>query len=67
MSKIIVLTAGHSNTDPGAVNGSDREADIAQDIRKYARKGIKLPLNNCLPVLAGDEEFDTYTCPIEVK
>lgn len=33
MSKIIVLTAGHSNTDSGAVNGSDREADIAQDIR----------------------------------
>ena len=33
MSKIIVLTAGHSNTDPGAANGSDREADIAQDIR----------------------------------
>jgi hypothetical protein len=33
----------------------------------YARKGIKLPLNNCLPVLAGDEEFDTYTCPMEVK
>ena len=33
MSKIIVLTAGHSNTDPGAVNGSDREADIAQDMR----------------------------------
>lgn len=33
MSKIIVLTAGHSNTDPGAVNGSDREADITQDIR----------------------------------
>ncbi|HEZ4967811.1 TPA: N-acetylmuramoyl-L-alanine amidase, partial [Neisseria meningitidis] len=26
MSKIICLTAGHSNTDPGAVNGSDREA-----------------------------------------
>ncbi|HGG8159808.1 TPA: N-acetylmuramoyl-L-alanine amidase, partial [Neisseria meningitidis] len=22
MSKIICLTAGHSNTDPGAVNGS---------------------------------------------
>jgi N-acetylmuramoyl-L-alanine amidase len=33
MGKIIVLTAGHSNTDPGAVNGSDREADIAQDMR----------------------------------
>lgn len=29
MSKIICLTAGHSNTDPGAVNGSDREADLA--------------------------------------
>ena len=28
MSKIICLTAGHSNTDPGAVNGSDREADV---------------------------------------
>ena len=36
MSKIIVLTAGHSNTDPGAVNGSDREADIAQDMRNSA-------------------------------
>ncbi len=29
----ITLTAGHSQTDPGAVNGSDREADIAQDMR----------------------------------
>ena len=33
MSKLICLTAGHSNTDPGAVNGSDREADLAQDMR----------------------------------
>lgn len=33
MNKIICLTAGHSNTDPGAVNGSDREADMAQDMR----------------------------------
>ncbi|MCS4534260.1 N-acetylmuramoyl-L-alanine amidase [Neisseria montereyensis] len=33
MGKIIVLTAGHSNTDPGAINGSDREADMAQDMR----------------------------------
>ena len=31
--KIITLTAGHSNNDPGAVNGSDREADLAQDMR----------------------------------
>ena len=29
----ITITAGHSNTDPGAVNGSDREAAIAQDMR----------------------------------
>lgn len=33
MTKTVTLTAGHSNTDPGAVNGSDREADIAQDVR----------------------------------
>ena len=33
MTKTVTLTAGHSNTDPGAVNGSDREADIAQDLR----------------------------------
>jgi len=33
VSKIITITAGHSNTDSGAVNGSDRESDIAQDMR----------------------------------
>lgn len=33
MGKTIVITAGHSNRDPGAVNGSDREADLAQDMR----------------------------------
>ena len=33
MTKTVTLTAGHSNTDPGAVNGSDREADIAAGIR----------------------------------
>lgn len=33
MNKIVCLTAGHSNTDPGAVNGSDREADLTQDMR----------------------------------
>lgn len=30
---LIVITAGHSERDPGAVNGSDREADLAQDMR----------------------------------
>jgi len=33
MTKTVTLTAGHSNADPGAVNGSDREADLAQDMR----------------------------------
>lgn len=33
MTKIVTITAGHSNLDPGAVNGSDRESDIAQDMR----------------------------------
>lgn len=41
----IIITAGHSNSDPGAVNGSDRESEIAQDMRNivayYLRsKGI---------------------------
>jgi len=41
----VVITAGHSNADSGAVNGSDRESDIAQDMRNivayYLRaKGI---------------------------
>ena len=37
----ITLTAGHSNTDPGAVNGSDREADIAQDMRNIVANILK--------------------------
>lgn len=42
---MITITAGHSNSDPGAVNGSDRESEIAQDMRNivayYLRsKGI---------------------------
>ena len=38
----VVLTAGHSNTDPGAVNGSDREADIAQDMRNIVAYILRL-------------------------
>lgn len=35
MNKIITITAGHSNTDPGAVNPRNniREADIATEMR----------------------------------
>ena len=44
---MITITAGHSNSDPGAVNGSDRESEIAQDMRNivayYLRaKGISV-------------------------
>lgn len=47
MTNIVTITAGHSNTDSGAVNGSDRESDIAQDMRNivahYLRaKGIAI-------------------------
>ena len=33
MSKIITITAGHDEKDPGATNGLFREADIAADAR----------------------------------
>ena len=33
MSKIFTITAGHSNTDPGAVSGKRKESDIAVDMR----------------------------------
>ncbi len=46
MSKV-VITAGHSNTDPGAVNGNVTEASIATDMRNMTalyleRKGIEV-------------------------
>ena len=34
MSKSIAITAGHSSTDPGAVNGKRTEAHIVQDMVK---------------------------------
>ena len=33
----------------------------------YARKGINLPINDCLAVFTGDEPFDTFTCPMKIK
>lgn len=44
MSKV-VITAGHSNTDPGAVNGNITEASIVTDMRNMIalyleRKGV---------------------------
>lgn len=37
----ITITAGHSNTDPGAVNGTIKEADIAQDMRNMVAYYLK--------------------------
>ena len=39
--KIVTITAGHSNSDPGAVNGSDRESEIAQDMRNIVAYYLK--------------------------
>ena len=33
MNKIITITAGHSNIDPGAVNGKIKEADLVTNFR----------------------------------
>lgn len=38
---IITITAGHSNTDPGAVNGIFKEADIAQDMRNMVASYLR--------------------------
>lgn len=35
--KTVVITAGHSNTDPGAVNGKRTEAQIAVEIRNIVK------------------------------
>lgn len=43
--KKVVITAGHSNTDPGAVNGTYTEANVVRDMRNMVglyleREGI---------------------------
>ncbi|MFC3875335.1 N-acetylmuramoyl-L-alanine amidase [Neisseria musculi] len=78
MSKIIVLTAGHSNTDPGAVNGSDREADLAQDMRNITASILRndygltvrtdgegkgnLPLSKALTLIRGSAVAIEFHC-----
>lgn len=37
----VVITAGHSNTDPGAVNGNVTEASIATDMRNIVAYCLK--------------------------
>lgn len=75
--KIVTITAGHSNSDPGAVNGSDRESEIAQDMRNivayYLRaKGINirtdgegkgnLPLSEAVKLIKGSSIAVEFHC-----
>lgn len=41
MGKIITVTAGHSSSDPGAVNGTHIEANIAADMRNMVALYLK--------------------------
>ena len=73
----ITITAGHSNTDPGAVNGLFREADIAQEMRNmvahYLRgQGIdirtdgegkgNLPLREAIKLISGGKAAVEFHC-----
>ena len=74
---MITITAGHSNSDPGAVNGSDRESEIAQDMRNivayYLRsKGVairtdgegkgNLPLSEAVKLIKGSSIAVEFHC-----
>lgn len=74
---MITITAGHSNSDPGAVNGSDRESEIAQDMRNIVAyylksKGIairtdgegkgNLPLSEAVKLIKGSKIAVEFHC-----
>lgn len=74
---VITVTAGHSNKDPGAVNGLFREADIAQEMRNmvalYLRQkdiAVKtdgegkgnLPLPAAIKLIAGSKAAVEFHC-----
>ena len=74
---IATITAGHSNSDPGAVNGSDRESEIAQDMRNIVAyylksKGItirtdgegkgNLPLSEAVKLIKGSSIAVEFHC-----
>lgn len=74
---VITVTAGHSNKDPGAVNGLFREADIAQEMRNmvalYLRQkdiAVKtdgegkgnLPLPAAIKLIAGSKVAVEFHC-----
>lgn len=75
--KIVTITAGHSNSDPGAVNGSDRESEIAQDMRNIVAyylksKGVtirtdgegkgNLPLSEAVKLIKGSNIAVEFHC-----
>lgn len=64
----VAVTAGHSNTDPGAVRGSEKEADFVVKVRNAVelyllraglvvktdgQGGINLPLTNAIQIIRG--------------
>ena len=74
---VITVTAGHSNKDPGAVNGLFREADIAQEMRNmvalYLRQkdiAVKtdgegkgnMPLPAAIKLIAGSKAAVEFHC-----
>ena len=74
---MITVTAGHSNKDPGAVNGLFREADIAQEMRNmvalYLRQkdiAVKtdgegkgnLPLPAAIKLISGSKAAVEFHC-----
>ena len=77
MGNIITITAGHSNTDPGAVNGIHREADKAQDMRNIVAYYLKqagvdfrvdgegkgnLPLSKAIALIKGSKLAVEFHC-----
>ena len=77
MGNIITITAGHSNTDPGACNGLHREADKAQDMRNIVAYYLKqagvefrvdgegkgnLPLSKAIALIKGSKLAVEFHC-----
>lgn len=75
--KIVTVTAGHSNKDPGAINGKRTEADIVTDMRNmvvsYLNKaGIttrtdgtnttNLPLGTAIQLVKGADVAVEFHC-----
>ncbi len=68
VNQFVTVTAGHSNKDPGAVNGKDKEADFVVKVRNAVelyllraglmvktdgQGGINLPLTNAIQIIRG--------------